>query len=44
LKLFTSEQIRFEGFLLGFILKFRAAERFGDGSPQGCELLLRRAG
>jgi hypothetical protein len=31
LKLFAGEQIHLEGFLLGFILKFAAAERFGEG-------------
>jgi len=29
LKLFAGEQIHIEGFLLRFILKFGAAERFG---------------
>jgi hypothetical protein len=31
LKLFAGEQIHLEGFLLGFILKFGAAQRFREG-------------
>jgi hypothetical protein len=31
LKLITREQVRLKGFLLGFFLKFGAAQRFGEG-------------